>query len=222
MKTKLQPFSIRAGGDRQTAVADSWNKEGMFMSETIDKARLEALRAILTLQRDAEYAKVRDFRRDQTDEALSVPSDDLEVARSLADIEMHASLIERSEERLKAIDAAFTRLEQNRYGLCEQCGSEISLERLRALPFATCCIDCQEKRESRRSALGAGSQVDEPFLRRWRPPEEYEDSVDDLDKLKEPEEDLTIRESAFGPEEGELEELPSAPVRRGRRRKAAS
>src|SRR5579875_94170 len=191
----------------------------MFMSETIDKVRLGALRAILTQQRNAELAKVKEFRRDQADETLNVPGDDLEVARSLADIELHASLIERSEERLKAIDAACVRLEENRYGLCEQCGNDISLERLRVLPFAILCIDCQENRESQRGSTG--STLEEPFLRRWRAPEEYEESLDDSEKPREPEEDLAIRESAFGPEEGELEESLSAPVRRGRRRKSA-
>jgi len=190
------------------------------MSEAINERRLAALREILSQQHNAESAKIREFRRDQVDETVNVPSDDLEVARSLADIEMHASLIERSEERLKAIDAAFNRLEQHNYGLCEQCGNEISLERLRALPFATFCIDCQEKREVRRGQLGArANPTDEPFIRRWRGPEDLEESVED-DRVKEPEDELAVRESAFGPEEGELEEpLSAPPTRRGRRRR---
>lgn len=193
------------------------------MSEAITQRRLTALREILSQQRNSELAKIRDFRRDQIDETLSVPSDDLEVARSLADIEMHASLIERAEERLKAIDAAFSRLEQHSFGLCEQCGNEISLERLRALPFATFCIDCQEKREARRGQLGVrANPTDEPFIRRWRGPEEFEESVED-DRAKEPEDELAVRESAFGPEEGELEEpLSAPPARRGRRRRSQS
>jgi DnaK suppressor protein len=39
------------------------------------------------------------------------------------------------------------RLEEGRYGLCFECGDEISEARLRALPFAVRCKDCEEARE---------------------------------------------------------------------------
>ena len=189
------------------------------MPQNKQKLRLEALRKILISLRNTEIAKIKEFRRDQADETLSVPGDEAEVARSVADIEMHASLIERSEERLKAIDAAFSRLEQGRYGICEQCGNEIPLERIRALPFARYCVEDQEKDESRLGSLSGSTESS--VLRRWEPPEEYEKSPEEADERAEPEDELTVRASAFGPEEGELEELPSQPVRRGRRRKSA-
>lgn len=36
----------------------------------------------------------------------------------------------------------------DKYGKCEQCGEEISYERLDALPHARLCIDCKEKEEN--------------------------------------------------------------------------
>lgn len=50
-------------------------------------------------------------------------------------------------EVVKKIDMAITRLEEGKYGICEGCNNEISEERLRAVPFAIYCKDCQESRE---------------------------------------------------------------------------
>jgi DnaK suppressor protein len=50
-------------------------------------------------------------------------------------------------QELTRIDEALGRLEVGRYGRCEDCGTEISLKRLQAEPYAPCCIRCQEKRE---------------------------------------------------------------------------
>ena len=51
-------------------------------------------------------------------------------------------------ETLKKIDQAIQRLEDGTYGRCEECEREISEARLRALPFATLCRDCQEQAEN--------------------------------------------------------------------------
>ena len=183
-------------------------------------SRFEALRELLNRQRNIELARIKDFRRDQSEAKLTVPSDELEAARSEADVELQASLIERSENRLKAIDAAFSRLEQGSYGTCDQCGNEISLERLKALPFAIYCVDCQEEREQGRVA----GKIEPPFTSRWTPPEEISHATEDADTVVDAEDDLVIRNSAFGPEEGELEaqELRQPVRRRGRPRKNAA
>ena len=40
------------------------------------------------------------------------------------------------------IRAALEQLDQDRYGLCVECDSAISPERLTAIPYAVRCIDC--------------------------------------------------------------------------------
>jgi DnaK suppressor protein len=50
-------------------------------------------------------------------------------------------------ETLNKINEALGRLEEGRYGLCFECGEEIAEARLRALPFAVRCKDCEEARE---------------------------------------------------------------------------
>jgi DnaK suppressor protein len=48
---------------------------------------------------------------------------------------------------IRKIDVALKRLDEGNYGLCEECREEIGLERLKAIPFALLCKDCQETKE---------------------------------------------------------------------------
>jgi DnaK suppressor protein len=50
-------------------------------------------------------------------------------------------------ETLYKINEALARLEDGTYGYCFECGEEIAQQRLRALPFALRCKDCEEARE---------------------------------------------------------------------------
>ncbi|MFF5980569.1 TraR/DksA C4-type zinc finger protein [Streptomyces olindensis] len=49
------------------------------------------------------------------------------------------------EQALKEIDAAFARLQQGTYGICQVCGRPIPVERLEILPYARCCVPCQQR-----------------------------------------------------------------------------
>ena len=58
------------------------------------------------------------------------------------------------EEATQAHDAMEAKAE-GRYGICRECGQQISPERLEARPQATLCIDCQRKREAARQRLAS-------------------------------------------------------------------
>jgi|WetSurMetagenome_2_1015567.scaffolds.fasta_scaffold00042_50 DnaK suppressor protein len=51
---------------------------------------------------------------------------------------------------MKQIERALRKIEEGSYGFCEECASEIGVERLRILPVAVYCRDCQELLEERR------------------------------------------------------------------------
>ena len=53
-----------------------------------------------------------------------------------------AALLDQARERLTAIDAARSRLEAGRYGICERCGQPIGADRLAARPAAPTCVRC--------------------------------------------------------------------------------
>jgi len=153
---------------------------------------MQELHRILEHERTFALERVLELRAKQEEEALPPPADDLDSARSLAEIETHANLIERAEERLKAIDFAFSRLEQGLYGICAECGERIGIERLKAVPFAAYCIDCQEKRNN--EARPSKDWIDEPFIHQWNPPAEMEITSE-----------LPRGESSPGPEELAIE-----------------
>jgi DnaK suppressor protein len=58
------------------------------------------------------------------------------------------ALIQLKAETLKNIDAALRRIEEGTYGNCCECGAEIAEARLRALPFALRCRQCEQLREA--------------------------------------------------------------------------
>ena len=57
------------------------------------------------------------------------------------------SLLEMKYEQYKDIADAFRKLENNSYGICEECSGEISIKRLEVNPLARFCIECKTRRE---------------------------------------------------------------------------
>ncbi len=59
----------------------------------------------------------------------------------------------REQRLLKKIDEAIERIDNNTFGICDDCGLEIDVKRLEARPVTTMCIECkmhQEEDEKRR------------------------------------------------------------------------
>lgn len=78
-------------------------------------------------------------------------SDVLDVVESAeADIQedLEFALVQMKSETLNKVNDALSRLEQENYGNCFDCGEEIAEKRLRALPFAVRCKACEEARET--------------------------------------------------------------------------
>ena len=78
----------------------------------------------------------------------------LESARDVGDQalmdlerELGISLMEMRNRRRQSIDEALMRLHEGTYGMCAECGVEISEKRLQAVPFAKLCVECQSKEE---------------------------------------------------------------------------
>jgi DnaK suppressor protein len=63
--------------------------------------------------------------------------------------ELDGGLEENVDHLLAEVDAALARIDDGTYGTCVVCGRPIDEERLRALPYATLCID--DKRAQERS-----------------------------------------------------------------------
>jgi DnaK suppressor protein len=99
-------------------------------------------------QRHGELAaqvqtKVRGFREM---DASDTPRAEFSEDQVQEDIDF--ALVQMQWQTMEKIAAALGRLEDGEYGMCRDCEQEIAEKRLRALPFATRCKDCQESAES--------------------------------------------------------------------------
>ena len=73
--------------------------------------------------------------------------DEADIASDEIDRKMLESMSSQDLRKLRLIDAALSRIEAKRFGLCMRCGKKISEARLRALPYATLCISCKNNDE---------------------------------------------------------------------------
>jgi DnaK suppressor protein len=91
--------------------------------------------------------KIRDVRTEGNTQKLNEVFDAGESSEADIQEDIEFALIQMKAETLQKINEALGRLEEGMYGNCFECGEEISEPRLRALPFAVRCKDCEEARE---------------------------------------------------------------------------
>jgi DnaK suppressor protein len=90
--------------------------------------------------------KIRDVRAESGKERDVLDQGESSEVDIQEDIEF--ALIQMKSETLNKINEALRRLDEGSYGNCFECGDEIAQARLRALPFAVRCKDCEETREN--------------------------------------------------------------------------
>jgi DnaK suppressor protein len=89
---------------------------------------------------------------DETVEGLldsqEYPADPLDRARVESDRIWTLRIRDRESVLIKKIRQSLEDIETGEYGICEDCGEDISIERLKARPVTSFCIRCKTKRES--------------------------------------------------------------------------
>uniref|UniRef100_A0A7C4EL60 Transcriptional regulator, TraR/DksA family protein n=1 Tax=Thermodesulfovibrio aggregans TaxID=86166 RepID=A0A7C4EL60_9BACT len=117
----------------------------------IEQERKERLKKMLNQMKEKiiQEAKeeIKKFQTGEKRQIVEAVLDDADL--SVIDLSEDISLKQLSTHRdiLKKIEKALRKLEEGTYGICEMCGDEIPEERLKILPFAIYCRDCQEKIE---------------------------------------------------------------------------
>jgi DnaK suppressor protein len=100
-------------------------------------ARRNSLRQVLAGELNDLRGHIRgELTGDAADVAFDAGSD--EISSQLAQLEAR---------ELAQVERALARLKQGTYGQCEACSKRIPVERLNALPYSTCCIECQREME---------------------------------------------------------------------------
>ena len=121
--------------------------------ERISRARYNELKKMLEDRRRELQAEVQGKMRGVREEGtwggkLNEVLDAVESAEADIQEDIEFALVQMKSETLNKVNDALARLERGDYGFCYECGEEIAEKRLRALPFAVRCKDCEEARET--------------------------------------------------------------------------
>jgi RNA polymerase-binding protein DksA len=114
----------------------------------------------MTKGKENRFQKVLERQRNHLTSEISrlseqdVVSDNLGYSNHMADDATEAfdqatgvAVRQHMEELLLQVGDALERMKRGTYGICESCGQTISPERLEVLPYASLCVDCQQKKE---------------------------------------------------------------------------
>jgi DnaK suppressor protein len=83
----------------------------------------------------------------ETGQKIDSAMDSADQSAQDVDQGLDYSLLEMKYEQYKDIADAFRKFQSNTYGLCEECGGEISIKRLEVNPLARYCIECKTRKE---------------------------------------------------------------------------
>jgi DnaK suppressor protein len=116
----------------------------------IDPA-FQPLLANLRKRRNEITGQVNHLEQDLREEIAdnqNMPGDMADHGSGELSQHLSVTLMENDRIELERIEKAIGRIEQGVYGECEICEKSIPMARLKALPWATRCINCQSRFES--------------------------------------------------------------------------
>lgn len=119
--------------------------EKLQRSTRLKKMLLDMKRKMWADLRDELFRKLgKDYS-----EQFEIPHDieDLSLMDVIEDTGIAVADIRRKE--LEELDEALLKLDEGTYGICSECEEHIDEERLKAVPFAICCVKCASGREKR-------------------------------------------------------------------------
>ncbi|MDZ7833331.1 MAG: RNA polymerase-binding protein DksA [Desulfobacterales bacterium] len=114
---------------------------------------LDYFKDLLTQRLDELLSQADDTVSDMNDPKDNFP-DPTDRAAYEADRNFELRIRDREHKLIKKVKKAMDRIENGTFGICEKCGDDIAIERLKARPVTTQCIECKTKEEALEKALG--------------------------------------------------------------------
>lgn len=127
------------------------------MKRKFNKKEFTEFKKIILKKKEDILAEIKSISDDVLKKSQKEASGDIsgytyhmaDVATDNYDREFSLGLASSERETLYVLDDALKKIEDGTYGICEVCKTAISKTRLKALPQASLCVKCQEKREKR-------------------------------------------------------------------------
>jgi DnaK suppressor protein len=107
---------------------------------------------------ETKHIELTPLLRKRDGMAIEKTPDALDEVQLAAERELATRNLERDSKVHRDVRAALQRIEQGTYGICLGCEEEISSKRLRAVPWTSLCISCQEQADHNRNACGYQSE----------------------------------------------------------------
>lgn len=119
------------------------------------KKEREELKQLLEKERETLLSQIKHLENNSLNKSPRDASGDLsaysfhmaDVGTDNFDREFALDLVDSEQKLLYEVNEALRRLEEGKFGLCEQCQKLIGRKRLQAVPYARLCIKCGEKKE---------------------------------------------------------------------------
>lgn len=121
--------------------------------EYMNEAQRRHFRELLLAWRRQLMEEVDRTVHHMQDEAANFP-DPTDRATQESEFSLELRTRDRERKLIRKIDDTLRRLDDDDFGFCEQCGTEIGIRRLEARPTATLCVDCKSLEEIRERQLG--------------------------------------------------------------------
>jgi DnaK suppressor protein len=131
-KAAAPKATARAAGPRAGKEMDGFEAEFLEILEDLQRKTMKEIAEKLKSSTAATSKDIGDF---------------YDLASEERDRELELLLGDRERGKLRLINEAFSRLEEGTYGQCEECGEFINPKRLKIVPFARTCVDCQADKE---------------------------------------------------------------------------
>jgi len=110
------------------------------------KAELKKFKAILEEKRDAITTSSTVKKTHWENMENTRHGDFVDQASDDNEVHVNIRLLQTDAKLMRAIEAALARIEDGSYGVCTMCGEDISVARLKAVPWTSVCIACKEKK----------------------------------------------------------------------------
>jgi DnaK suppressor protein len=117
------------GGMRKRMNGNQGNSIKTFRKELLNK------KAELLMSLGINCQRVAEAERTSEEDSITVVNDEF--------LQLNLNRVRHAE--LRQVESALALLDLGEHGTCTECGASISSKRLQAVPWATYCVECQDK-----------------------------------------------------------------------------
>ncbi len=117
------------------------------------KKKRESFKKLLTERLNNLLMEATKTVSDMTDHRENFP-DPTDRATMESDRNFELRIRDRERRLIGKIKDALDRIDEGTFGICEECGEDISAKRLEARPVTTLCIDCKKSQEKDEKVKG--------------------------------------------------------------------